>query len=456
MHESNRDLHKFILNRLRYAAEGQSVPILLIFLLTLSGCYRSVQQPIMLTHLRAGWIQPKEQAGLDVLSREFLKETGHGLRNLVGVPENTLDQLALTRKLLKEGSTGPDVLDVDVSWLGALQGDLIDLRPYFEEEMASMSPGLASSYVVGGRLVAIPYQIHAGALMYREDLLRVYGYSHPPQTWDELEQMAVHIQAGERAKGKKEFWGYVWPGAATESLTCNALEWQVDEGGGHILESDAAISVNNPAAIRAWQRAKRWVGWISPTGAPEYREADTLNAFDSGRSAFARVWVTEPANLATSSHDNVRIQPLAGELNSGNAGYTTMPGGSVAAASTLGGLGLSISKYSTHPREDAALIRFLIRRQYESWQTTSTPKSTQTVVYSLSPPVGPVIARVKQGPVIVDRPSSIAANSYEQVSRAYFGAVHTVLTGEKTAPEATGFLEKQLAAITGFRAGQPR
>ena len=71
----------------------------------------------------------------------------------------------------------------------------------------------------------------------------------PRKTWDELERMAQRIQAGERAKGKKDFWGYVWQGAAAESLTCNALEWQVAAGGGQIIENDRTISVNNPAAI---------------------------------------------------------------------------------------------------------------------------------------------------------------------------------------------------------------
>jgi trehalose/maltose transport system substrate-binding protein len=44
--------------------------------------------------------------------------------------------------------------------------------------------------------------------MYGPDLLRQYGYREPPETWDELERMAVRIQAGERAKGQKDFWGY--------------------------------------------------------------------------------------------------------------------------------------------------------------------------------------------------------------------------------------------------------
>jgi trehalose/maltose transport system substrate-binding protein len=46
-------------------------------------------------------------------------------------------------------------------------------------------------------------------LFYRVDLLRQYGYRAPPKTWDELERMAARIQAGERATGSQDFWGFV-------------------------------------------------------------------------------------------------------------------------------------------------------------------------------------------------------------------------------------------------------
>src|SRR5258708_4694331 len=244
---------------------------------TLGACHQSGPEPVTLNYLRLGWIPPYELPATEALSRRFTRETGVSLRHLRGVQEETLDQLALTRKLLQEGGSGPDVLQIDVTWLGVLQGDLTDLRHYFAAESSSMAAGVASSYTVGGKVVAIPYQNQVGVLEYRADLLREYGYDHPPRTWGELERMAARIQTSERAKGKKDFWGYVWPGAAAESLTRNALEWQVAEGGGRIIERDGTISGDNSAAIRAWQRARRWIGWISPPSTMEYREVDANN-----------------------------------------------------------------------------------------------------------------------------------------------------------------------------------
>jgi hypothetical protein len=49
----------------------------------------------------------------------------------------------------------------------------------------------------------------------------------------------------------------------------------------------------------------------------------------------------------------------------------------------------------------------------------------------------------------------IVGDSYEGVSTAYFEAVHSVLTGERSAPEAAAALERQLVEITGFKIGPP-
>ena len=432
--------------------------ILLFIAGVLGACHQSAPEQVTLNYLRLGWIPPYELPATEALSRKFERETGVGLRHLRGVQEETLDQLTLTRKLLQEGISGPDVLQIDVTWLGVLEGDLTDLRPYFADEISSMGLGVASSYIVGGKVVAIPYQNQVGVLEYRADLLREYGYDHPPRTWAELERMAARIQTSERAKGNEDFWGYVWPGAATESLTCNAVEWQVAEGGGRIIESDGTISVNNPAAIRAWQRAKRWIGWISPPSTVEYREIDATNVFDSGRAAFARDWGAELGGAST-SREQFRLLHWGRQVKVGKVGFTTLPGGSTARVGTLGGLGLAVSRYSRHPREDAALIRFLLREQIESIEKGTVPNvSTEVVVYDVAPMVSSYNSSGNSGPlkaIVVSRPSSVAARSYEQVTRAYFGAVHSVLTGQRRAPEAAAELEKYLVKITGFHAGPP-
>jgi trehalose/maltose transport system substrate-binding protein len=57
---------------------------------------------------------------------------------------------------------------------------------------------------------------------------------------------------------------------------------------------------------------------------------------------------------------------------------------------------------------------------------------------------------------LVIRPSNVTGHAYEEVSEAYGQAVHSVLTGERSAPMAAAALEKQLVAITGFKTGPPK
>lgn len=424
-----------------------------LLVMALGGCRQSPREPVTLSYFRLGWSQPDELPTAKPLERQFTQETGIRLKNLP-VPETTLDQLDLSRKLLESGS-GPDVLGIDLIWSGVLERDLIDLSPYLTTEISSLEPQLLPSYTVDGKIVAIPYTAQVGVLEYRTDLLREYGYDHPPKTWDELESMAVRVQAGERAKGKKDFWGYVWQGANAEALTCNALEWQVAEGGGRIIENDRTISVNNPAAIRAWQRAKRWIGWISPPSVLAYQELDTINVFDSGRAAFDRVW-----GGATITRSGLfRLIHWRNSLPIGKTGYTSIPSGPGGRAGTLGGSGLAVSRHSVHPREAIELVRFLIRAQIQSSEDEESAYSSQPEVHD-RPPVSDghsqsgKSSRQKSG--VVSRPSSVTANKYEQVTRAYMGTVHAVLNGQKSAPEAAAELEKHLIQITGFVTGPPK
>lgn len=437
---------------------GRACAAIFLLAMALSACRQSVPEPVTLNYFRLGWLsQSAELSTAAPLLQRFTQQTGIHLKNLP-VPESTLDQLQLSQKLLQEGSSGPDVLGIDLIWAGVLQADLIDLSSYLSAEISSLEPQLMPSYVVGGRVVAIPYAVQVGSLEYRTDLLREYGYDHPPKTWDELERMAERIQEGERAKGKKNFWGYVWQGAAAEALTCNALEWQVDEGGGRIIENNRTISVNNPAAIRSWRRAARWIGWISPPSVLAYQELDSINIFDSGGAAFCRVW----GGTTITPSGQFRLHHLRDSMKASWTGYTRIPGGPRGRVGTLGGSGIAVSRHSGHTQEAIKLVRFLIREEIESSereQQAWAHPAAQPTVYDL-PSISDLDRpsekwnQSKSG--VVSRPSAEAGDKYEQVTRAYFGAVRSVLTGQRGAPEAAAELEQELIKITSFSAGPPK
>jgi trehalose/maltose transport system substrate-binding protein len=421
---------------------------MVLFPLLLQGCTRpSVQEPVTLTFLEE-WSNKTFSEARQQELQQFTRETGIRV-SLLPSPESARQKLVLWRELLATGSAGPDVYGLDVIWPGMLAEYFVDLKPYFATEVSLQFPAIAAGYTVDNKLVAMAYRPDIGLLYYRTDLLRLYGYRDPPKTWDELEIMAARIQAGERAKGKKQFWGFVWQGAADEGLTCDALEWQAAEGGGRIIEEDRVISVNNPQAIRAWQRAAHWVGSISPPGVVGYREWDSLNVWVAGDAAFMRNW---PSGYVDSQ--------AAGSPIRNKFDIALLPGGTAGRVGTLGGWGLAISRFSAHPREALELIRYLTRKdvQVNRSRVLSQPP-TLPELYDLPEVLEPnprfdLLSQAFRTN-IVSRPSDVTGKKYQDVTDAYIQAVHSVLTGEKSAPEAAAALEKELIRITGLKKGPP-
>ncbi len=420
-----------------------------VFLLAiaLSGCRQPPPEPVTLQYTYS-W---NEDRLLKPRLQQFTRETGIRVKG-IPIPEYTGDYLELVRKLLKNGS-GVDLLNIDLIWSPMIEPDVIDLRPYLAAEISQLDPRLVSSYTVNGKLVAVPFNVPLGGLEYRTDLLREYGYDHPPRTWNELESMAARIQAGERAKGTKDFWGYVWQGAAGEALTCNALEWQAAAGGGHIIEPDRTVSVNNPAVIQAWQRARHWIGRISPPSVLAFRELDSILVFDSGKAAFNRIWFLTPM---TSSGQARQIGWRSFRPSIVKTGFSRMPAGAGGSASALGGTGTAVSLRSTHRQEEIAFLRYQLRvlMHINEKDSGSAPAELSDPPSISAPRVFQIASN--QSANIVARPFAAAGGKYKQVSRAYIDAVHAVLAGQKAAPEAAAALEKQLTDITGFPAGPPK
>jgi trehalose/maltose transport system substrate-binding protein len=424
-------------------------PICILLLpLLLQGCAKpAVHEPVTLTLLEEWSNETFSEARQQEL-QQFTRETGIRVI-LLPSPDSARQRLVLWRELLGTGASGPDVYGIDVIWPAMLSEYFVDLKPYFSDEIPLQFPGLAGAYTVDNKLLALAYRADIGLLYYRTDLLRQYGYRKPPRTWDELEIMAARIQAGERAKGKKQFWGFVWQGSADEVLTCDALEWQAAEGGGRIIEEDKTISVNNPQAIRAWQRAARWVGSISPPGVIGYREWDSLNVWVAGDAAFMRHWPSAYLDSQAAG------SPIRNKFD-----MALLPGGQAGQVGTLGGWGLAVSRFSTHRSEALELVRYLSRRdvQLKRSRVLSQPP-TLTELYSLpgvlepDPRLDLLSQAFRTG--IVSRPSNVAGKKYQDVTDAYIRAVHSVLTGQRGAPEAAAALEDELVRTTGFKKGPP-
>ena len=417
-----------------------SIACILLVILFALGCHSAGRDAseIILTLIDQGWPGSDPRLGPEL--EEFTRQTGIRVQ-ILPAPEAAVEQLAIWRELLDSHAEVPDVYAIDLIWPAVLADSLIDLKSYVPpEDIAAHFPELIANYTVNGKLVALPHNMNEGLLFYRVDLLTKYGYGAPPKTWEELEAMAKRIQTGERAKGNKDFWGFVWEGAPSEALTSNALEWQVSEGGGTILDESGTVTVNNPQAIRSWSLATRWVGSISPPGVTQYKEWDAFNMWQAGKAAFMRNWTN--AYVAARAENS----PTRGHFD-----VASLPRGQAGFAATLGGNGYGVSRYSRHPREAAMLVRFLASPE-EQARRCRKPSEPPTVpaLYKNADVLGanPYVSRVLQvheGAAL--RPSVPAGKMYPEVSRAYYEAVHAVLTQKQSAANAASDLQEQLVKM---------
>lgn len=374
--------------------------------------------------------------------RIFNEATGANAEFVPG-EESATDRLAIYNQQLGAQSPDNDVYQIDVIWPGIMAQHAVDLLPTLADLAAQQFPAIVENNTVNGALVGMPWFTDAGLLYYRSDLLEEYGFEAPPETWAELEEMAQAIQDGE-SSDNPSFRGFVWQGNAYEGLTCNGLEWQYSNGGGRIIEPDGTVTVNNPQAIAAFERARGWVGTISPEDVTTFNEPSSLNAFAPGNAAFMRNWPY--AYAVTQAPDS----PLVGKV-----GVTQLPmgdGEGATHAATLGGWQLMVSKYS--PNQEAAI-------EFVKYMCSPELQKAFTLERSHSPTVNSVyddpevieaqefLARLK--PVFeggaVARPSTVTSDLYNSASIAYHTRLNQILTGQADAATATAEIEAELLDI---------
>jgi trehalose/maltose transport system substrate-binding protein len=373
---------------------------------------------------------------------------------IVQGPESATDRYALYLQFFQAQSAEADILEIDVIWPGDLAEHLVDLYEYegVEEDVQAHFPAIVENNTVDGRLVGMPAFTDAGLLYYRADLLEAYGFDGPPETWAELEEMARTIVEGESADNP-DFTGFVWQGQAYEGLTCNALEWIASFGGGTIVSQEGQIEVFNDQAIAALETAAGWVGTISPQAVTGFQEEDARRIFTAGNAVFMRNWPYAYSLLGEEGSP----------VTTDNVGVTTLPAGEGGSpAATLGGWQMGVSRYSNNV--DVAVDFALFATSYEEQlQRALVVNNLPTIeaVYEdealLNSPVAWFAELLPVFQAAVARPSTPTAPRYNEVSRAFFTAVHNVLTGSLDAETALGELEFTLQELTGLPvAGAPQ
>lgn len=358
-------------------------------------------------------------------------------------PNLTNDRLGLFQQIFAAKSSEIDVVQIDVIWPGLLGSHFEDLNKYIPKSHSGQhfKPIIDNNTSSKGKLLAMPFFTDAGLLYYRKDLLDKYGRK-APTTWDELEETAQYIL---QAENNPSLLGFVFQGKAYEGLTCNALEWIDSYGGGEIIDPKSGkITINNAKAKAAIEKIAGFIGTISPKGVLNYAEEDARGIFQSGNAIFMRNW-PYAWSLAQGAGSPIRNK----------VGVVALPKGGAAGkhTGTLGGWNMALSKYSKNKKAAADLIRYL---------TTPQMQLSRAIEGSYNPTIGevydepslaassPFMAELKTTFTnAVARPSKLTGRNYNKVSNSFWNAVHSVLSGEKSASESLEDLEKNLKRIKG-------
>lgn len=370
---------------------------------------------------------------------------------LLDTPRLADDRLNLYLQYFEQESSKVDVYQIDVIWPGDLEPHFVDLNEYGADEYKDEHfESIIKNNTVDGKLVAMPFQLGAGFLYYREDLLEKYDLE-VPETWSELEQAARTIMEGEREEGKEDFWGFVWQGDNYEGLTCNAMEWFYSNNGGRFVSRDKKVTVNNPQAKEMLEITSDWVGDISPEGVLGMAEEDARNVWQSGNAAFMRNW---PFAYSLSTEEDSEVK--------GKFDISPLPKGGEEGtrAATAGGWQLGVSKYSEHPEVAADVVFFMTSYQVQKLRAVEGAfNPTIKDLYDDEEVLEAVPVFESLYDVFINaipRPSTETAPNYTEVSKEVSDAVHSVLKGNEEPGPALRYLEVDLQDITGFDSGDPQ
>jgi trehalose/maltose transport system substrate-binding protein len=372
---------------------------------------------------------------------EWAKKTGNKV-TVLETPALTNDRLGFYQQNLAAGSTDIDVYQIDVIHPGILGGFMVDLKAngITDADLKVQNQGIVANNTYQGKLVAMPWFTDGGVLYFRTDLLAKYKVP-VPKSWPALFLAAKKIQDGERKAGNDKFSGFVFQGNAYEGLTCDAVEWIASNGGGSVIDGKGNITINNPKAIAAIDLIAKNIKAISPAGVTTYGEEEARGVFQSGNAAFMRNW---PYAYSLGQQE--------GSVVRGKIGIAALPyAAGASSAAALGGWQLSVSKFSQNPKAATDLVKYLTSAAVQkeraikgSFQPTIPALYNDKEVIAANPFFKDLAARKP-----IARPSTVTGAKYNEVSTAFWTAVHNVLTGKTNATASFADLEKKLTQIKG-------
>lgn len=248
--------------------------------------------------------------------------------------------------------SGADLPILDSQFMGAaVAGDhLVDLTEWMAENLAidDYVPAALTAYgevpIGSGELYAAPLMTDTRMLVYRTDLFEDASFE-PPATWSELLEQAQYFKDSDAVDyGYASHWS---PDGDLVATTWNHILWSF---GGELWDPETYQIegiLNDDFGVEAVDFARQlWE--TAPEGAGSFGFDETVSAMCNGSTAMIEIWYGFGG--AFTSTDSCEYAD--------RIGFAVVPGEEEHFIS-LGGMGVSVSKYTEDLDASLALLAWL-------------------------------------------------------------------------------------------------
>ncbi len=290
---------------------------------------------------------PDDSGTLQELVERFNEEfAGQYQANYREMPADTGQYFDQIRTEFQAGGGEIDLIGGDVIWPAQLaaNGWLLDLSDRFtQDDRNTFLDGPVESNTYEGNIYGVPWFTDAGMLYYRQDLLQESGFDEPPQTWEELIEMARQVQEDSGTQ-----FGFVFQGSQYEGGVVNGLEYIWSHGGEVLAEDDPdTVVIDSPESVEGLTTERRMIEeGIAPQAVATYTETESQTTFLNGDAVFCRNWPYMYALAADEDESNITQEQV---------GVAPLPAAQgVETVSGLGGWNFMINAASDPETQDAA------------------------------------------------------------------------------------------------------
>ena len=374
-----------------------------------------------------------QESDIDAITKEFMAKNPNIKVEAEYVTYEALHDKIVTAAASKAGTY--DVVLIDCIWPAefAAAGFVKDVTDLVTPDMRKdIWTGAVQAVTYKDKMYAMPWLNDVLYLYYNEDMLKAAGYTAPPKTWTELNQMAM------AAKNKKLVqYPFIEYFQQDEGLTI-AYAYYLMAFGGKFFDDQNNPAFNTPEGKAALDYMVKGMkdGMYNPASIESTYE-EVRRSFEQGNSLFSVNW-TYQLGMANDPKDS----QIAGK-----AKIALMPGEKGPSVTINGGMGLSVMSDSKYPDQAWQYILYLsskdVQKKYAAnalpiWMSLFTDPElikSQPVLVPLSQ---------EQYKYIQNRP---IIPFYSETSKIMSRELQLALTGKETSDQALKNAEADIQKI---------